>query len=142
MAFAPVQYGQKRWFSPGMPIALAEGDTADLTIRLPRYGAIAGTVLDENDVGLPDHEVAVYTNTRPPKLLARARTDERGMYRLFGLQPGAYLVRSLSKTYEDGGYLPTFFRDSPTVEQAHSVEVTLDQEVDHVDFHAAPGRLF
>ena len=87
LAFAPVQYGQKRWFSPGMPIGLAEGDTADLTIRMPRYGAISGTVLDENDVGLPEDEVAVYTNTRPPRLLARAPTDDRGVYRLAGLGP-------------------------------------------------------
>ena len=36
LGFAPVQYGQKRWFSPGMPIALSAGDTADLTIRMPR----------------------------------------------------------------------------------------------------------
>ena len=116
LAFAPVQYGQKRWHSSGMPITLTANDSAFLTIRMPRYGAIAGTVLDENDVGLPEHEVAVYTNTRPPKLLARARTDDRGMYRLFGLQPGSYLVRSMSKLYDDGGYLPTFFRDSHTVD--------------------------
>jgi hypothetical protein len=141
LAFAPVQYGQKRWHSSGMPITLTANDSAFLTIRMPRYGAIAGTVLDENDVGLPEHEVAVYTNTRPPKLLARARTDDRGMYRLFGLQPGSYLVRSMSKLYDDGGYLPTFFRDSHTVDQARPVEVTLDEQVDRVDFHAAPGRL-
>ncbi|MEI9973134.1 MAG: hypothetical protein WDO73_14445 [Ignavibacteriota bacterium] len=77
--------GQKRWFSPGMPIALEAGDAASLTIRMLRFGAITGTLLDENDVGLLEHEVAVYTNARPPKLLARATTDDRGMYRLFNL---------------------------------------------------------
>jgi Carboxypeptidase regulatory-like domain len=142
LAFAPVQYGQKRWNSSGMPITVADNDSAFLTIRLPRYGAIAGTILDENEVGLPEHDVAVYTNTRPPRLLARARTDDRGMYRLFGLQPGSYLVRSLSKLYDDGAYLPTFFRDSATVEQSRPLEVTLEQQVDHTDIHAAPGRLF
>ena len=80
--FAPVQYGQKRWYSPGMPIELADGDAADLTIRMPRYAAISGTVLDENDVGLEDIEVAVYSNTRPPRLLGHAPTDDRGVYRL------------------------------------------------------------
>jgi hypothetical protein len=142
LAFAPVQYGQKRWFSPGMPISLAEGDTADLTLRMPRYGAISGTVLDENDVGLPENEVAVYTNTRPPRLLARAPTDDRGVYRLAGLRPGSYLIRSLAKVYDDESYLPTFYRDSPLVDQAHAIEVTLDQEVEHMDFHAAAGRLY
>lgn len=142
LAFAPVHYGQKRWFSPGMPIRLEEGDTADLTIRMPRYGAISGTVLDENDVGLPENEVAVYTNTRPPRLLARAPTDDRGVYRLFDLRPGSYLVRSLAKVYDDESYLPTFYRDSPEVGQARAIEVTLDQEVEHMDFHSASGRLY
>jgi len=58
--FLPMEYGQKRWNSAGTPIALtAEGD-AVVTIRLPRYGAITGTVLDENDVGLGRHRVAAY----------------------------------------------------------------------------------
>lgn len=142
LAFAPVQYGQKRWFSPGMPISLEDCDTADLTIRMPRYGAISGTVLDENDVGLPEEEVAVYTNSRPPRLLARAPTDDRGVYRLAGLRPGSYLIRSLSKVYGDESYLPTFYRDSLLVDQAHAIDVTLDQEVEHMDFHASTGRLY
>jgi protocatechuate 3,4-dioxygenase beta subunit len=141
-AFAPVNYGQKRWYSPGMPIPLAADDTASLTIRMPRYGAITGTVRDENDVGLPEHQVAVYTNTRPPKLLARATTDDRGMYRLFGLRPGSYLIRSLAKVYDDESYLPTFYPESPTVDQAHAVDVTLDEQVDHVDVPPMAGRLF
>ena len=117
LEFVTVLYGQKRWYSPGMPIVLEAGDEASLTIRMPRFGAIAGTVLDENDVGLPGHEVAVYSNTRPPKLLAHSTTDDRGMYRLFNLRPGSYLVRSLAKSYEDESYLPTFYRDSPTVDR-------------------------
>jgi hypothetical protein len=125
-----------------MPISVKDNFTTSFTIRLPHYGAIAGTVVDENDVGLPEQEVAVYTNTRPPKLLARAKTDDRGMYHVMGLEPGRYLVRSMSKLYEDGGYLPTFFRDAVTVDQARAVEVTLEQQVDRVDIRATPGRLF
>jgi hypothetical protein len=140
--FVTVQYGQKRWYSPGMALVLAAEDEASLTIRLPRFGAITGALLDENAVGLPGHEVAVYTNTRPPKLVAHSQTDDRGMYRLFNLRPGSYLVRSLAKQYEDESYLPTFYLDSPTVDPHHAVEVKLDEEAGHVDFHAATGRLF
>jgi len=142
LAFAPVQFGQKRWHSAGVPLTVAADDAPSLSIRLPRYGAIEGSVLDENEVGLPEHNVAVYTNTRPPKLLARARTDDRGVYRLFGLLPGSYLVRTLAKANEDTTYLPTFFRDVTTVEQARAVEVALDQQIDRVDIHAVEGRLF
>ena len=142
LGFSPVQYGQKRWYSPGMPIALAADDTADLTIRMPRYAGISGAVFDENDVGLPEHEVGVYTATRPPRLLAHAPTDDRGVYRLGSLRPGRYLIRSLAKTYDDESYLPTFYRDSPLADQAHAIEVKLDEEVEHMDFHPATGRLY
>ena len=142
LEFATVQYGQKRWFSPGMPIALETDDVASLTIRMPRFAAITGALVDENDVGLFDLEVGVYTDTRPPGLLATATTDDRGMYRFYNLRPGKYLVRSLAKTYDDESYLPTFYRESRTVDQSHSVEVKMEEELGHVDFHAVAGRLF
>jgi hypothetical protein len=142
IAFAPVQYGQKRWPARGAPIAIEEGDSASLTIRMPRFGAITGKVLDENDIGLPEHDLAVYSDTRPPKLLGRARTDDRGVYRFGELRPGTYLVRSLSKMYDGGGYLPTFYRDSSAAGDARPVQVSLDEQIDQVDFHPIPGRLF
>jgi hypothetical protein len=106
--FAPAQYGQKRWKGSGVPLALDAEGTAAIEIRLERYGSLAGSVLDENDVGLPEHEIAAYRNTRPPVLVTRGKTDDRGQYRLFGLDPGSYLVRSVGKDYDEGSYLPTF----------------------------------
>src|SRR5688572_16277847 len=61
--FVPTEYGQKRWDSAGVPIALGAEDSPFVTIRLPRYGAITGMVIDENDVGLSDHEVVAYRAT-------------------------------------------------------------------------------
>ena len=141
-AFAPIQYGQKRWNSAGVPVLLEDSAATYLTIRLPRYGAVAGTVVDENEVGLPEHDVVVYTNTRPPKLMARGKTDDRGMYRISGLDPGSYLVRTTAKLYDDGGYLPTFGKETATVDQAYAVEVTLDEQVEKADIRPLPGRLF
>ena len=141
-SFAAVQYGQKQWKSAGVPIVLEESASTYLSIRLPRFGSVAGTVVDENDVGLPEHDVVVYSNTRPPKLVGRAKTDDRGMYRVFGLEPGSYLVRTLGKQYEEGSYLPTFSRESATVELAHPVEANLDQQTDDVNVRPAPGRLY
>jgi hypothetical protein len=141
-SFAPVQYGQKQWKGSGVPVVVEETATAVLSIRLQRFGAIVGTVLDENDVGLPEHEVVCYRNTRPPVLAGRAKTDDRGMYRLWGLEPGSYVVRTVGKQYDEGSYLPTFSRETPRVEQAHAVELTLDQEIDNVNVRPAPGRLF
>ena len=140
--FATVQYGQKQWKSAGMPVTVAENDSAVLDIRLPRYGAIAGTVLDENDVGLPEHDVIAYRNTQPPRPAARAKSDDRGMFRISGLEPGNYLVRTAGKQYEDISYLPTFGKESETVSQAFPVQVEMDQQVDRADVRPVTGRLF
>jgi Carboxypeptidase regulatory-like domain len=141
-AFAPVQYGQKHWRAAGVPVVISADDTATLAIRLPRLGSITGTLFDENDVGLPDHEVAIYVDSRPPVLITRARTDDRGMYRFYGLSPGSYLVRTLTKADEEGAFLPTFFKNVAYVDQAISVEVTLDQQVDGIDIHPPLGKTY
>ncbi|HMC58766.1 MAG TPA: carboxypeptidase regulatory-like domain-containing protein, partial [Candidatus Solibacter sp.] len=87
-SFAPAQYGQKRWKAPGVPVFLEEAQSTFLNIRLPRFGSVTGTILDENEVGLPEHDVVIYRTTRPPQLVTRVKTDDRGMYRIAGLEPG------------------------------------------------------
>lgn len=143
IGFATIQYGQKRWQSAGVPIVVAENDSFTVSIRLPRYGAISGTVSDENGVGLPDHDVVAYRNTRPPQLLAgsRARSDDRGVFRISGLEPGSYIVRTVGKQYEDSSYLPTFSRETLTLDQSFPVQVDLDTEVDRTDVRPVTGRL-
>ncbi|SPE43070.1 conserved exported hypothetical protein [Candidatus Sulfopaludibacter sp. SbA3] len=141
-AFAPVQYGQKGWKGSGVPVVLEEANETNLRIALPRYGAITGRIVDENDVGLPEHDVIAYRNTRPPVMVAKATTDDRGVYRIFGLEPGPYVVRAATKLYDDGGYLPAFYKDSPTVESARPVEVVLDQDVPDITIRPSPGRLY
>jgi hypothetical protein len=140
--FAGVEYGQKRWRSAGFPVVLQTAQSANLEIRLPRFGAITGRVSDENDVGMMDHEVIAYRATHPPQYAARATTDDRGVYRISGLDPGAYLVRTLAKVYDDGGYVPTFFGDVLAAAQTTPVEVDLDQDSTEVNIRPKPGRLF
>jgi hypothetical protein len=137
--FAPAQYGQKRWKGSGIPVFVEQNSAVTLVIRLPRFAAIVGTVLDDNEVGLQDHDVAAYRNTRPPQQVARAKTDDRGMFRLSGLDPGAYLVRTLAKRDEEETYLPTFYRDAATVEQAYAVTVDLDRQAENID-PVPPGQ--
>jgi hypothetical protein len=139
--FAPVHYGQKRWNAPGKAIALTQDQDLSISLRLPRYGSISGYVIDENDVGIPEYEVVAYRNSRPPRLVAKFPTDDRGWFRIWGLEPGSYLVRSAAKTYEDESYLPTFSRESLTVDGAGLVQVTLDQDSPDVHVRPIPGRL-
>ncbi len=139
--YVTAHYGQKEWKSAGVPVVLDAAATASLNIRLKHFGAISGEVLDENEVGIPDHQVVAYRNTRPPQLAAKAVTDDRGVYRLFGLEPGTYLVRTVAKQLEEGGYLPTFSRETAAVDQAQTVEVNLDETTDRVNVKPFPGRL-
>lgn len=140
-AFAPLQYGQKRWKAAGVPVVLDADGAAVLTLRLQRFGSIAGTVVDENEVGLPKHEVLAYRNTRPPQLVAHATTDDRGMYRLWGLEPGSYLVRTSAKKSQEDSYLPTFARESARLEDARGIDVELDRQTDDISVRPFPGRL-
>jgi hypothetical protein len=140
--FPPVHYGQKNWRAAGTPIVLAEDQSTFLTLRMPRYGGIQGTVVDENDVGMPEHEIVAYRNTRPPRLVARAQTDDRGIFRIAGLEPGRYLVRTAGRQYEDGGYLPTFARETARVDDAAFFEVDLDRDSLEAKVRPFPGRLY
>jgi hypothetical protein len=123
-------------------VAVKDSDETTLRISLPRFGAITGRVVDENDVGLPEMDVIAYRSTRPPTVVAKAVTDDRGMYRLFNLEPGSYLVRSGAKQYEDGGYLPTFYRDATNFDYGRPSEVVLDEDTVDVSIRPTPGRLY
>jgi hypothetical protein len=140
--FAPVQYGQKRWHAAGTPVLVEENGSVFLDVRMQRFGAISGYVGDENDVGLPDLDVVAYRNTRPPQVAARAKTDDRGIYRLWGLDPGVYIVRTLARKFEDWGYVPTFSKQTERLEDAYLVDANLDQQTDNVNLRAIPGRLY
>jgi len=140
--FMTVEHGQKRWNSAGQPLTVTEAEPAFLNLRLPRYGAVAGTVYDENEIGLPSIDVVVYRATQPPEILTQVKTDELGHYRAGGLTPGKYVVRTAGGQYEDGSYQPTFSRETARYEQAHVADVFLEQQTDHVDIRPLPGRTY
>ncbi|MGQ9634014.1 MAG: carboxypeptidase regulatory-like domain-containing protein, partial [Bryobacteraceae bacterium] len=86
--------------------------------------------------------VAVYRDARPLQLAAQGKTDDRGIFRIAGLNPGRYLVRTgYQELGEEGGYLPTFYGGSNSAESAQSIEVQLDGEVDSVLITPQTGRL-
>jgi hypothetical protein len=139
--FASAEYGQKRWSAAGTPVALAESGEIEMKLALPHFGAIGGRVIDENNVGMPNCTVFVYRNTRPPEVVGRATTDDRGVYRVFGLPPGNYLARTAGIDDASGVYLPTFARESPAVGGARSTEAVLDEDSLYADVRPIAGRL-
>jgi len=139
VGFMPAEYGQKRWNSSGTPVVVTADGSAFVNIRLLRYSAIRGTVVDENDVGMPDHEVVAYRNVKPLEIVSRTVTDDRGTYNLHGLAPGTYVVRTTGKRYEDEIYMPTFGRETGDWDQARTVEVNVEQDSIGPDIAPFPG---
>ena len=140
--FLTAYYGQKRWNSAGLPLTLSDAESPYVTIKMMRFAAIGGTVVDENDVGQPGFPVAAYKNTRPLQLAAQATANERGAYRIYGLLPGDYLIRSLGKELEGTGYKPTFAHETEAPDEARQVDVDIEEEAREVKLRALPGQLF
>jgi uncharacterized protein (DUF2141 family) len=102
-AFLRTAYGAKRWDRPGTPITLKEGhQMTDIVLRLPRGGVLSGVITDENGapafgVGVRVMQMRMQNGERTfTQVLASGQfgetTDDRGMYRLYGLPPGEYAV--------------------------------------------------
>jgi protocatechuate 3,4-dioxygenase beta subunit len=76
-----------------------------VTLTLARGGAITGTVTDSDGrpiVYLPVRAVPKSRAGAPPGLMfggtMETSTDDRGVYRIYGLPPGDYLVRAGGKS--------------------------------------------
>ncbi len=141
--FAPFQYGQRDWKSAAKPMAVEQDGSLYLDIRLHRYAAISGTILDENEIGIQDQKVIAYPAVQPLRIAATATTDDRGVYRIHGLEPGTYYVRAAAKQLEDAsGLLPTFHKETTALDQSMTVDAALDAEAADVDIRPLPGKLF
>jgi len=99
-AYLAAPFGAKRPGRTGMPIVLANAQRTSVTITMFRGAAITGVLRDA--AGLPVRSVDVrvidartlltLSDTSPPDL---ATTDDRGVFRIYGLLPGDYFVVAL-----------------------------------------------
>lgn len=164
--FLALQYGQRRPLQPGTPIQLAVGQALkSVDFRLPRGGAIAGRVLDENNDAMPGIQVQVleYRYAQGAKTLVpagNAQTDDRGEYRVWGLNPGDYYVSALAprggadfagrggpgpggrgggpggagSSGDSMNYAPTYFPGVTSVSEARVVNLGVSAEVTDISF--------
>lgn len=100
--YLTMSYGAKRTDVQGTTIMLANGgNMTDIVMRLPRGSVISGRIVDENG----DPALGVNVRVMQSRLQAGERsfqqptsglstdvTDDRGMFRLYGLPPGEYAV--------------------------------------------------
>lgn len=140
-------------FPPGKPLTLSAGDSVeDTDFRLLRGGVITGRVTDADGNPVVMEPVSV-TPADPKSEQQHSRffsvdqrdiaTDDRGVYRIYGLQPGLYRVSigGDGRTLRAPGaryYRRTFHPSATEESQAKVVEVPLGGEVADVDITLGP----
>jgi hypothetical protein len=101
--YVSTYYGSRRpGRAPGTPFALADGQRRDLTIPLLHGAVVTGVITDPFGRPLPDIRVSVLElrSVNGERRLVGVpttgpnanTTDERGIYRLWGLPPGTFVV--------------------------------------------------
>jgi len=122
--WVPAFYGAKGPLRPGIPVQVSDGQRATITARLPRGAVVTGTVMDEN--GQP----AINTTVRAMRVMIHngerrlvtfgdgGVSDDRGIYRIFGLPAGEYVIGAAA-------------RPASTVRPGSDVLLTTDLDVNH-----------
>ena len=91
-AFLAGEHGATAAAGRGTAIDVRDGQAVDgVLIRLARGAVVAGTITDVSGGPAAGAWVAAVKTSSPTSFLNQARTDERGVYRLFGLAPGESL---------------------------------------------------
>jgi Carboxypeptidase regulatory-like domain len=100
--YVTTYYGGKRpGRGPGVPIALADGQRVTVALKMLRGAVLTGTVTDPAGRPTPAQIVAMQYQTiggertlRPAAGFSTlgSGTDDRGIYRIYGLPPGDYIV--------------------------------------------------
>ena len=114
--YLPSRYGSKRPGGSGTPVVVADGQRVAIAMTLHKGSVLTGTVRDELGAPLPDVTVTAlryavstatgergpeaatigssmaFQNYAPDAFPGTAATDDRGVYRIYGLAPGDYVV--------------------------------------------------
>src|SRR6185436_14007003 len=104
-----LSYGQRRPLQAGTPLQLLDGQQLKgIDFALPRGGVISGRVSDETGDVMPGVMVSVmrYQYLQGDRRLVpagNAQTDDRGIYRVWGLNPGDYYVSAVARGEGLGG---------------------------------------
>ena len=144
--YTTAQYGERRGLESGETITMKPGDLRErVDFVLRRHSAIVGRVLDEYGEPLDAVVVAVqqirFINGRRQLALvpdiAAQRTNELGRYRIWGLQPGDYVISaSIGHVGSDDmpDYATTYFPGTPNPSEAGRVRVAASVDALNIDF--------
>jgi hypothetical protein len=151
------EYGQRGPNRPGVPLTLeADRDVKDVVISMTPTGAISGHVYASYGDPIGDATVEamkyMYIDGRRVLLVDQtARTNDLGEYRLFWMQPGAYVIRAIAPegrfmeadgprgpvrqegSYNSDTYLPVYFPGTIDADTASPVDLLPGANFNGVD---------
>jgi protocatechuate 3,4-dioxygenase beta subunit len=110
-AYVTAFYGSKHpGRGPGTPISLTnDHPLTDIKLPMPRGGVVTGRLFDDFGAPVPNASVQLmqYRMQGGERTLfpvaTRATTDDRGIYRAYGLTPGPYVVSITPPTLSNQG---------------------------------------
>ena len=158
--YVSMSYGQRRPEQQGTVLEITDGTVVDkIAFSLPRGGVVTGAVMDEFGDPVAGAQVNVlrfrYVNgARRLTPSGGGSTDDRGMFRVYGLVPGDYFLSaalrapqqmmmgptSLTSTPVDG-YAPTYYPGTPNPSEATRITVRAAQETSNISLALIASRL-
>jgi len=158
LASAPAFVSADELARPQTLIINKDESVENIDFALVRGGVITGRVSDSEGRSVIEEEVSVLPeepNNRFYQTTTSVRTDDRGVYRFFGLAPGKYKVAAghanvafVRRTFGPS-YSLTYHTASEEISQAATIEVTEGSEATNVDItlgrkavkYSARGRI-
>lgn len=110
--YVPTAFGASGIWRPGRRVYTHAPDAGRLHLRLPRGSVITGTVMGPDGEPAPNVGVFILMSRFDPNRgerefigvqTVRSETDDRGVYRIFGLPAGSYLLAARPPTTGPSG---------------------------------------
>jgi carboxypeptidase family protein len=142
---------------PGKAVTLAEGEQVEgLDFALTRGGVITGRITDADGRPIIEQRVSVFQldergqKVMPPfYTMLSFGTDDRGVYRIYGLTPGRYKVGvgddsgTIRIGFGGARYTRTYYPDVTDESKASVVEVSAGGEASGIDIKiGGPSKSF
>jgi hypothetical protein len=136
-------------------VSLDEGEAREkIDFALIRGGVMTGKVIDDEGAPLIAKRIQLYTvdgqgqkrDYQGHLMYEMSETDDRGVYRLYGLPPGRYVICAGGEGWSDpfrggGGKFPrTYHPDTTDEKQARVIEIKEGNEVTDVDIRFGSAR--
>ena len=157
--YVGMSYGQRRPEQQGTVLEILDGQLVDkMAFVLPRGGVITGTILDEFGEPIAGAQVQAmryryFNGARRLMSTGGGSTDDRGMFRLYGLNPGDYFISASVRAPQQmvgptnvssppvEGYAATYFPGTPSPAEATRITVRAMQEASNINFALIATRL-